>query len=628
MNRSQKESLNKKMQIDISKKSNFFIFIPILLAIYFSWLNRYFYLDDVLIYARYIENFLNGDGLVYNIGEKFNGLTSPFFTYISISTSYLFDNVVYGLNSLSALFFILSIWIFQRIFNYVSNEIFVVISSIMFITSPYTYSVFGMETYLFIFLIGLNIYLFLTEKYYLLLTTMALLLLTRNEGIFLILALVIEHFRLKREFPKISYFILPIILVVSHFSFNYIYYGALLPETGPAKIWQGMSGLFGTNKPLFIMNGWNIAFRWVFVDSKILLTIVTLFAIFGSFKMGKTSLNIISITFLILLLSFYSFLNIPNYHWYDAPFIIFLFYYFAVGLSYFYTLVMEKFTINRYLLSTFIAFFVTYIVYHNFKNLSFNKPFHAYNNVATWLKENTSKDSSIGLGEIGIVGYFSHRYIIDIFGLVNPYNAKYIGEKRFDKWLSKYHPDYILVHEPLWGLESGVKEAVQIGEYKEYTKFTMDGYKMLASKHLELSDDNLINPYGEKYQSKQIDIKLQDYDDNVIYGFNIYLSTNYFLNIKGWAFKKNATIDKTKKYIVLKNDKDRYIYSTKSEVRKDITTYFKAENLDNSGFEAAILKKHIPVGSYDIYLLLIEDNNKQHMISIDKNITIEKFNTL
>jgi len=34
------------------------LFIPIILGIYFSWLNRYFYFDDALIYARYIENFI------------------------------------------------------------------------------------------------------------------------------------------------------------------------------------------------------------------------------------------------------------------------------------------------------------------------------------------------------------------------------------------------------------------------------------------------------------------------------------------------------------------------------------------------------------------------------------------
>ena len=36
-------------------------------------------LDDALIYARYIDNFTKGNGLVFNPGIKVNGLTSPLF---------------------------------------------------------------------------------------------------------------------------------------------------------------------------------------------------------------------------------------------------------------------------------------------------------------------------------------------------------------------------------------------------------------------------------------------------------------------------------------------------------------------------------------------------------------------
>ncbi len=38
-------------------------------------------LDDGLIYARYIQNLIEGKGFVYNVGEAVNGLTSPLFAY-------------------------------------------------------------------------------------------------------------------------------------------------------------------------------------------------------------------------------------------------------------------------------------------------------------------------------------------------------------------------------------------------------------------------------------------------------------------------------------------------------------------------------------------------------------------
>ena len=52
-----------------------------------TFLNRNFRLDDALIYYRYIRNYLDGNGLVYNIGERFNALTSPLYTYLSLVLS-------------------------------------------------------------------------------------------------------------------------------------------------------------------------------------------------------------------------------------------------------------------------------------------------------------------------------------------------------------------------------------------------------------------------------------------------------------------------------------------------------------------------------------------------------------
>jgi len=133
-------------------KSGFVIIIPILLALYLSWINRYFYFDDTLIYVRYVKNFINGYGLVYNKGEYYNGLTSPLFTYLSVGIAYILNNVILAINFLSALFLVLSIYTYHKIFSSVSNPLFNGIVSLLLVTLPYTYLVFGMETFLFIFL--------------------------------------------------------------------------------------------------------------------------------------------------------------------------------------------------------------------------------------------------------------------------------------------------------------------------------------------------------------------------------------------------------------------------------------------------------------------------------------------
>ena len=501
--------------MNMSERSKFVVIIPMLVALYFSWLNRYFYFDDALIYARYIENLMNGYGLVYNKGEYFNGLTSQLFTYLSIGTSLLFGNVLFAINFLSALFLILSVWIYQYIFSSVANPIFVSLGSLFLVTSPFTYGVFGMETFLFIFLIGLCIHLFLIEKYKFLLIAMALLILTRNEGVFLILPLVFEHFRLKRKFPKIKYFLIPIVLVSVHFIFNYTYYGAFLPATGPAKIWQGMSGLWGESNIIFIKGAMHILL-WTFGNKFSLIGFFILSGV-GVFHIGKSSLTFIVLLFLTFLLSFYTILNIPNYYWYDAPFIVFLFYSAAIGLEVVYSFLINYFKLNKIIILILIFSSASYFTYKQISHIKFGKsshPYliksHPYEEMGIWLKNNTPIDASVAMVEIGIVGYFSDRYIIDILGLVNPFNAKYIGERKFDKWLTKYHPDYILVHDPLWGHEQSVKKIVMDGEYLEYLKFNIAGYKLFASKHLQLPDNLLSNPYI----LKRIDLRVHSESEN------------------------------------------------------------------------------------------------------------------
>jgi hypothetical protein len=46
-------------------------------------------LDDAFIYARYIKNALDGDGLVFNAGERVNALTSPLMGYLLLILSWL-----------------------------------------------------------------------------------------------------------------------------------------------------------------------------------------------------------------------------------------------------------------------------------------------------------------------------------------------------------------------------------------------------------------------------------------------------------------------------------------------------------------------------------------------------------
>jgi arabinofuranosyltransferase len=305
-------------------------YLPLVIIVFLSYLNRHFYFDDVLIYARYVENFLNGHGLVYNIGERFNGLTSPLFTYLSIIWSYFTNNVILSMNILSGLSFLFAIYFLQKLLLEYLNSFIVFLLSILIISNKYFYFVFGMETHLFLLLVISTIWFFIKNDNKWLIISGALLILTRSEGVFLILTILIFHFVEKREFPKFHYFLIPIFMLLAHFSFNFFYYGEFLPHTGMAKMYQGMSGLWGIEKPLMFWGG-KIILDMAYNNNVFFASIIISLAIFGFMLFVKSLFSYISITFLSFLFLFYSLLNVPNYHWYYAPFVLFSYVFAAIG---------------------------------------------------------------------------------------------------------------------------------------------------------------------------------------------------------------------------------------------------------------------------------------------------------
>jgi hypothetical protein len=110
--------------------------------------------------------------------------------------------------------------------------------------------------------------------------------------------------------------------------------------------------------------------------------------------------------------------------------------------------------------------------------LELGDPNHPYSKVSDWFVHNTEPSVSIAMVEIGIIGFFSDRPIIDILGLVNPHNAKLIGQRDYSGWLEYYDPDYIFVHDPVWVHEVSVVSAVKSGRYAEDGTFNFQGYKL------------------------------------------------------------------------------------------------------------------------------------------------------
>jgi hypothetical protein len=65
-----------------------------LIVLFLAYTDRFFHLDDALIYARYVGNALQGHGLVYNVGERVNALTSILDAWLLLGLSWVLHGKV------------------------------------------------------------------------------------------------------------------------------------------------------------------------------------------------------------------------------------------------------------------------------------------------------------------------------------------------------------------------------------------------------------------------------------------------------------------------------------------------------------------------------------------------------
>jgi len=68
---------------------------------------------------------------------------------------------------------------------------------------------------------------------------------------------------------------------------------------------------------------------------------------------------------------------------------------------------------------------------------------YSYRDLGLWLQKNTPPESSVAVSDIGAIGYFSERRIIDMFGLIDTHLARVGGKQHH-----KTDPDYVLARNP------------------------------------------------------------------------------------------------------------------------------------------------------------------------------------
>lgn len=428
-------------------------------------------LDDALIYQEYIRNYLENGVLQYNLGESRNALTSPLFTGLALLANALLGESPRSTNLVSALFYAATYLAMVLTLRHLvgrGRPLFVASAAlfVLFLVCPYFYLTFGLETTLLTFLVFLAVHLFSGNAYGAAAFAAGLATATRTEAS--LLALVFLAFFLYREartpgFPRrlamvAGLYALPVVLVA--IGPNLLLFGEPLAHTGMVKLWQGQSGLFG--------DGTRFAFFYIgylhdlaFLGSVAFPVAALAFAVMGFHHSRRKGTTWVLAGFAGAYLAVFAGLNIPAYHWYYAVFMALFALFAAVGVT--------RVSLAGGPAPVAVRLLVLGVLAWGSVDLALGfsprdlHPDRVYVETGEWLRDNTPEDATVACREIGHIGYFSRRDIVDVMGLVSPLNGRLVSRRCFHDWLYHYQPDYMVIRDPpapaeqsaTWLLEQG-----------------------------------------------------------------------------------------------------------------------------------------------------------------------------
>ena len=485
------KSINLKTVI----KKGIFIEGLFLLAIIISFiyfLNRASHIqDDAFITFRYIKNFIDGKGLVFNIGERVEGYTNFLWMIILIVPAFLKVNIIDASQFLSS-FFGLSVLIvtyfISRSINlkshYINNKkdfsglINLVPVFLLALSGAFSYwASSGMETSFFIFLILTGLFFYIrndqSEKInYYTPIFISLATLTRPEGI-LFFVIIYSHkiffiiirqrkssSLLRKVFSRnnlleVSFFILPVLI---HLIFRLIYYGYLLPNTYYAKVNYDYSTFESGLEYLLLFAQDYLLYGIIFILPLFLLAVKEL-----RFETSLFYLIIFLYSLYVIIIGG-DVLPLHRFWLIVLPLIYILWGMFLIQINIIYSKRSFLTGSKRIAILLIITILIGYYNYNHSKDkistmkdreIALVSKFRMYAEIINGLERIKKRRLTIAVSTIGSLSYFTNATVIDMLGLTDEYiahNPEIIPEISNDPenpWKEKrYNTSYVISREP------------------------------------------------------------------------------------------------------------------------------------------------------------------------------------
>lgn len=414
--------------------------------------------DDAYISYRYVRNFLDGHGLVFNPGERVEGYTNFLWIillsiFVQFGLDIILASKILGVGSgcvTLLLLYQISVLLFQKgkgSTGTPKSRLFALFPCLLLASnSAFAYwSIGGLETVFFVMGVLLSVYFYFTN-HRLMIISSALSSLIRPEGVLIFGILVLHKFFFKKDNLKncLSYILGFVLLLLPFLIFKIFYYGDLLPNPFYAKTGFSLE---------YLKTG--MAYFWLFLKHYGLWGALYLIPILFYKDLeikGKLALLMVYIyTLYIIAIGG----DVLQAHRFFLPVLPFLYLLFSFALVKLYLILKKKLIqlaipLFAVIALSFLTFFLprSWILKVRFAEMGLNFKMAMY---AERLRQSFGTDFTLAMSTIGEISYLTEARVIDMLGLTDPYIAKH-PEKIpgiFSTWKEKkFNTQYLLSRNP------------------------------------------------------------------------------------------------------------------------------------------------------------------------------------
>jgi len=426
-------------------------------------------LEDALITYRYAKNIVAGKGFVFNLGEHVLGTTTPLLTILLALAGFVGGPSRIAIIStilMTSCGLVVGLFIyatlkhlgFPSLHSALAAGLFYLFQGIMVTSTG------GMETPLVLLLMSASLYLLATERFVQSSIVLALLVLTRIDGLawafWIFLAMLIA----RRSFPtkEIAVFI---VVLIPWVAFSVWYFGSPIPHSIVAKMTIGPSSDVARYQELKAYLKWFVGATGFDATAQP-LSLWLFLGVIGILALLRKSRRQVLWPLIVFPPTFWLALFLGRawvgFIWYLIPVSWCAAIVVATGISEFGIMLDEH--VRRFGLLRIIPDIVVLCLFGYFSvaflqtDLGAFRQWHDFQinedglriQVGEWLRDNTPEGSKIAMEAIGYQAYYSDRYVIDLAGLVSPdvvqiRRVSASNADAFNRILTSLHPDYIVL---------------------------------------------------------------------------------------------------------------------------------------------------------------------------------------